>query len=86
MRKMQRINKIQEILPHVDCGICGAPSCQAFAEDIVQKDADIRNCVFVQKILQQNNKLDLPQAIELMKKTWGEDKLDKDSLKELINE
>ena len=86
MRKMQRMNKIKEMLPHVDCGICGAPSCQAFAEDIVQKDADIRSCVFVQKILQQNHKLDLQQAIELMKKTWGEDKLDKDSIKELINE
>ena len=84
MRKMQRINKIKEMLPHVDCGICGTPSCQAFAEDIVQKDADIRSCVFVQKILQQHNKLDLQQAIELMKKTWGEDKLDKDSIKELI--
>ena len=86
MRKMQRINKIKDILPRVDCGICGAPSCQAFAEDIVQRGADIRSCVFVQKILQQNNKLDLQQAIELMKKTWGEDKLDKDSIKELINE
>jgi len=86
MRKMQRMNKIKEILPHVDCGICGAPSCQAFAEDIVQREADIRSCVFVQKILQQNNKLSLKQAIELMKKTWGEDKLDKDSIKELMNE
>jgi len=77
MRKMQRINELKQILPRVDCGICGAPSCQAFAEDIVQKGANIRSCVFVQKILQQNNKLDLQQTIELMKKTWGEDKLDK---------
>jgi hypothetical protein len=86
MRKMQRINKIKEMLPNVDCGICGAPSCQAFAEDIVQKEADIRNCVFVQKILQQNNQMDWQQSIELMKKTWGECKLNKDSIKELDNE
>jgi iron only hydrogenase large subunit-like protein len=86
MQKMERINKIKEILPFVDCGICGAPSCQAFAEDIVQKEADIRRCVFVQKNLQQNNKMTLQQAIELMKKTWGETKLNKDSIKELANE
>jgi hypothetical protein len=86
MRKMQRINKIKELLPHVDCGICGTPSCQAFAEDIVLKEADIRSCVFVQKILQQNNRMDLQEAIEMMKKTWGERKLNEDANKELINE
>ena len=80
MRKMQRINEIKDILPHVDCGICGAPSCQALAEDIVQKEADIRSCVFVQKILQQNGQMDLQQAIGLMKKTWGERKLDKNQI------
>ena len=84
MRKMQRIRQLKEILPQVDCGICGAPSCRAFAEDMVQKGADIRSCVFVQKVLQQNNKLDLQQAIELMKKTWGEDKFDKSFLDTLI--
>jgi Na+-translocating ferredoxin:NAD+ oxidoreductase RNF subunit RnfB len=73
---MRKINELKEILPHVDCGICGAPSCRAFAEDIVQKGADIRSCVFVQKMLLQNNKLDLQQAIELMKKTWGDVKFD----------
>lgn len=76
MRKMKRINKLKDALPQVDCGICGAPSCSAFAEDMVQQGADIRTCVFVQKILLQNNKLDLQQAIDLMKKTWGKDKLD----------
>lgn len=86
MRKMHRIKQLKEILPRVDCGICGAPSCQAFAEDIVQKGADIRSCVFVQKILQQNNKINLQQSIELMKKTWGEDKLDSRSIKELMKE
>jgi Fe-S-cluster-containing hydrogenase component 2 len=86
LRKMRRISQLKKILPRVDCGICGAPSCQAFAEDIVQKEADIRSCVFVQKILQQNNKLNLQQTIELMKKTWGKDKLDKRSIKELMNE
>ena len=84
MRKMQRIHQLREVLPHVDCGICGAPSCRAFAEDMVQQGADIRSCVFVQKILLQNNTLDIQQAIELMKKTWGKDKLDNPFFEVLI--
>jgi iron only hydrogenase large subunit-like protein len=86
MRKMERINELNKILPHVDCGICGAPSCQAFAEDIVQKGSDIKSCVFVQQILQQNNKLDLHEAIEIVKKTWGENRLDNKKIEKLLNE
>ncbi|MCR4660529.1 MAG: 4Fe-4S binding protein [Clostridia bacterium] len=35
MQKMMEIENILEGLPKVDCGLCGAPSCKAFAEDIV---------------------------------------------------
>jgi iron only hydrogenase large subunit-like protein len=86
MKKMKRINEINNILPQVDCGICGAPSCQAFAEDIVQKGVDIKSCIFIQKILEQNDKLDTAETIDLMIKTWGIGKLDKNLMKELNNE
>ena len=35
MQKMIAINEIYAKLPMADCGLCGAPSCMAFAEDIV---------------------------------------------------
>ncbi len=35
MKKMLEIEKIFNELPHRDCGMCGAPSCRAFAEDLV---------------------------------------------------
>jgi ArsR family metal-binding transcriptional regulator len=35
MKKVMEINDILKDLPHRDCGMCGAPSCKAFAEDIV---------------------------------------------------
>ncbi len=35
MEKMQRAEKILQSLPGLDCGACGAPSCRAFAEDVV---------------------------------------------------
>jgi Asp-tRNA(Asn)/Glu-tRNA(Gln) amidotransferase C subunit len=86
MKKMKRIHEINNVLPQVDCGICGAPSCQAFAEDIVQKGIDIKSCIFVQKVLEQNDKLDNAETIDLMIKTWGISKLDKSKIKELNKE
>ena len=44
--KLRRIREIREKLPGIDCGGCGAPSCNAFAEDIVQVNATIDRCVF----------------------------------------
>lgn len=35
MNKLIEIDRIFETLPHADCGLCGAPSCRAFAEDLV---------------------------------------------------
>lgn len=36
MRMMADIQKLKEALPGIDCGSCGAPSCRAFAEDVVK--------------------------------------------------
>jgi Na+-translocating ferredoxin:NAD+ oxidoreductase RNF subunit RnfB len=33
-------------LPGIDCGACGAPSCRAFAEDVVLGETDRELCVF----------------------------------------
>ncbi len=37
MEKLIEMDKIFETLPHADCGLCGAPSCRAFAEDLVNE-------------------------------------------------
>ena len=36
MQKMQEMKAIEERLPKLDCGSCGAPSCKALAEDVVR--------------------------------------------------
>lgn len=46
MRMMSEINKLRETLPGIDCGACGAPTCQAFAEDVVKGHAKAEDCVF----------------------------------------
>jgi len=44
MKMMAEIGKTREILPGIDCGSCGAPTCRAFAEDIVKGNAKIEDC------------------------------------------
>ena len=44
---MERTDAINERLPGLDCGSCGAPSCRALAEDIVQGQARLNDCIFI---------------------------------------
>lgn len=45
MRKMEMIKEILKYLPGIDCGVCGAPTCRAFAEDIVKGDNQKAICI-----------------------------------------
>ena len=46
MEKMQHIQALEEQLPGLRCGSCGAPSCRAFAEDVVMGRASEDDCIF----------------------------------------
>lgn len=45
IRMMADIQRIYEALPCLDCGSCGAPTCRAFAEDIVKGEAEEDGCI-----------------------------------------
>lgn len=45
LEKMQKIDELSGILPGLDCGACGAPSCRALAEDIVMGNAILTDCI-----------------------------------------
>ena len=45
MRKMTKIQQISESLCDLDCGSCGAPTCRALAEDIVNGEATLDDCI-----------------------------------------
>ena len=45
MRMMADIQKLRDALPGIDCGSCGAPTCRAFAEDVIKGQADIKGCI-----------------------------------------
>jgi hypothetical protein len=44
--KMKERDRILSELPKIDCGACGAPSCRAFAEDVVIGETEIEQCIF----------------------------------------
>lgn len=44
MRMMADIQKLKSTLPGIDCAACGAPTCRAFAEDVVKKQACLEEC------------------------------------------
>ena len=44
MRMMADIQNFKSTLPGIDCGACGAPTCRAFAEDVIKKNACPEDC------------------------------------------
>ena len=48
IRKLSRIDGETRSLPGRDCGSCGAPSCAAFAEDVVMGRAARADCPFTE--------------------------------------
>ena len=40
----KRVEKITELLPGANCGACGFPGCDGFAQAVVQKEAPITGC------------------------------------------
>lgn len=62
--KLEKVHQILAVLPGIDCGLCGSPTCRALAEDIAQKDASIRQCVVL--------KLKDPKELNALAKIWGE--------------
>ena len=46
MERYQKIAALKELLPGLDCGSCGTPSCKALAEDVVLGFASEDDCIF----------------------------------------
>ncbi len=70
MESFSRLNQVERLMkkfPGLDCGSCGAPTCQTLAEDIVRGDAAPNDCIYVLR----SNIADLSQKIERL--TSGKD-------------
>ena len=78
MTKMQRLNQLMKYLPQIDCGACGAPRCKDLARDIVQENAKITQCVFLQKYLGKKNNISHQDLLKNVENIWGEKRFDMD--------
>jgi Fe-S-cluster-containing hydrogenase component 2 len=47
IKRMKEKERVYQKLRKIDCGCCGAPTCMAFAEDLVQGNADFTDCIFL---------------------------------------
>lgn len=56
MRMMADIQRFKETLPGIDCGSCGAPTCRAFAEDVIKKTACPEDCLIARSWAQKAEK------------------------------
>ena len=81
LKRMEQVRNMMCFLPGIDCGACGAPNCQNLAEDIARREAQLSNCVFLQRMMEKNKKLSSEHAFRIIEKTWGKDRLDKDCRK-----
>lgn len=49
LKMMSEIEAINCDLPGLDCGSCGAPTCMAFAEDIVKNETNVDECTVIMR-------------------------------------
>ncbi|MDD2231581.1 MAG: [Fe-Fe] hydrogenase large subunit C-terminal domain-containing protein [Sphaerochaetaceae bacterium] len=70
IHKMEKVRKITSALPGIDCGLCGAPTCEELAQDIAQGGASIRQCTVL--------RLKDPKELNTLARIWGE-KVSQDS-------
>jgi len=45
IKRMNERERVYRKLPQIDCGCCGAPTCMAFAEDVVHGAAQLTDCL-----------------------------------------
>ena len=74
LKKMEQARLLKKQLPGIDCGACGAPSCEALAEDVVCGLALPDSCIFMQTQHQKDGTLSLESGINIRERIWGKDR------------
>ena len=75
LQKMERRNKLCAMLPRIDCGLCGAPTCETLATDVVRGRACMEHCIFVQRHKEERGALSHEAAQQRMREVWGENRV-----------
>ncbi len=49
VRRLKEAERLEGLLPGLDCGLCGTPSCRVLAHDVTSGHAVLGDCVFLSK-------------------------------------
>ena len=60
IERRNQVEKILQLLPGKECGACGSPDCETFAEDVVDGEDALQSCVFLEY---QKNKMGVRGAL-----------------------
>lgn len=63
--KMRDRDQLISELPGIDCGACGAPSCRAFAEDVILGEVGRESCTFLWQSELSKRVEDLARMVQL---------------------
>jgi len=77
INKMEKARELRKLFPGIDCGACGAPSCEALAEDVVKDQADINDCIFLRTLYEKMGEISLSEAVRIMESIWGKDRFNR---------
>jgi iron only hydrogenase large subunit-like protein len=70
MAKLESLKKIELLLPGIDCGACGAPTCHALAEDIVLGKGYISQCPFMDLLAMKRGQITPATALDHAEEVW----------------
>ena len=79
MRMMSDIEDIANKLPGLDCGSCGAPTCMAFAEDIVKNETHADECTVILKHILREKGVEHDAVLQKLEELAGTKKPDKEA-------
>jgi len=74
LEKMDKARQLKKLLPGIDCGACGAPSCEALAQDIVCRDVSLSACIFMKTRFEKEGTLSQESGVEIMEEIWGKER------------
>ncbi len=75
LEKAERIDSLTSYLPRIDCGFCGAPSCEAFATDVISEKAQLSACIFVRYHRMELGDLTKNELPEMLYDVWGKNRI-----------
>ena len=74
LKKMEQAKLLEKLLPDIDCGSCGAPSCEALAGDIVRGEKELEACIFLRTMYEKRGEIPPQEAVDRMEQIWGQDR------------